>query len=68
MTKKLEKMLAKVDSSAGLSDVVEACIAAIGQLAREKVMKVFNVMLHMLNLMISSSKIDQDAPSIAMFR
>ena len=30
MTKKLEKMLAKVDSNVGLSDVVEACTAAIG--------------------------------------
>lgn len=31
-------------------------------------MKVFNAMLHMFNLMISSSKIDQDPASIAMFR
>ena len=31
-------------------------------------MKVFNVSLHLLNLMISSSKIDQDSASIAMFR
>jgi len=31
-------------------------------------MKVFNVSLHMFNLMISSSKIDQDPTSIAIFR
>ena len=31
-------------------------------------MKVFNVSLHMLNLMISSSKIDQDSQAIAVFR
>ena len=31
-------------------------------------MKVFNVSLHMFNLMISSSKIDQDPASIAIFR
>ena len=30
-------------------------------------MKVFNVSLHMLNLMISSSKVDQDPATIAMF-
>ena len=68
MTKRLEKFLAKADSTANLAEVVEACSAAIGQTCREKVMKVFNVSLHMLNLMISSSKIDQDSASIAIFR
>lgn len=68
MTKRLEKLLAKVDIGTSLAEVVEACTAAVGQLAREKVMKVFNAMLQMLNLMISSSKIDQDPASITMFR
>jgi len=67
MTKRLEKLLAKADTSTALVEVVEACSAAVGQTAREKVMKVFNVSLHMLNLMISSSKVDQDPASIAMF-
>lgn len=48
-------------------EVVEACSAAVGQTCREKVIKVFNVSLHMLNLMISSSKVDQDPASIAIF-
>ena len=68
MTKKLEKQLAKAETTASLAEVVEACTAAVSQVAREKVMKVFNAMLHMLNLMISSSKIDQDPSSIAVFR
>ena len=58
ITKRLEKMLAKADSGASLVEVVEAATAAVGQTCREKVMKVFNVSLHMLNLMISSSKLD----------
>lgn len=58
ITKKLEKLLAKVATGASLAEVVEACTAAVAQVAREKVMKVFNAMLNMLNLMISSSKID----------
>ena len=68
MTKRLEKLLAKPDSTTALSEVVEACTAAVGQTCREKVIKVFNVSLHLFSLMISSSKIDQDPPSIAMFR
>ena len=68
MTKKLEKLLSKAEAGTSLAEVVEACTAAVGQTAREKVMKVFNAMLHMVNLMISSSKIDQDPVSIAMFR
>ena len=68
MTKRLEKLLAKVDTNANLAEVVEACSAAVGQTCREKVMKVFNVSLHMFNLMISSSKVDQDQASIAIFR
>ena len=68
MTKRLEKLLAKADSASNLAEVVGACAAAVGQTCREKVMKVFNVSLHMLNLMISSSKIDQDSASIAVFR
>ena len=68
ITKRLEKMLAKADSGASLVEVVEAATAAVGQTCREKVMKVFNVSLHMLNLMISSSKLDQDPAAIAMFR
>lgn len=67
MTKRLEKLLAKADTTTTLVEVVEACSAAVGQTCREKVIKVFNVSLHMLNLMISSSKIDGDAASIAMF-
>ena len=67
MTKRLEKLLAKADTTTTLVEVVEACAAAVGQTCREKVIKVFNVSLHMLNLMISSSKIDGDAASIAMF-
>jgi len=68
MTKKLEKLLAKAETGSVLAEVVEACTAAVGQMAREKVMKVFNAMLHMFNLIISSSKIDQDPASIAIFR
>ena len=56
--KRLEKLLAKVDATANFTIVIEACTAAIGQTCREKVMKVFNVSLHMLNLIISSSKVD----------
>ena len=67
MTKRLEKLLAKADTTSTLVEVVEACSAAVGQTCREKVIKVFNVSLHMLNLMISSSKIDGDPASIAMF-
>ena len=66
MTKRLEKLLAKADTGASLAEVVEACTAAVGQTAQEKVMKVFNQSLHMFNLMISSSKVDQDPASIAM--
>ena len=68
MTKRLEKLLAKPDSGQTLCDVVESCTAAVGQTCREKVIKVFNCSLHMFNLMISSSKIDQDPAAIAMFR
>ena len=68
MTKRLEKLLVKADSGSVLSEVVEGCTAAVGQTCREKVIKVFNVSLHMFNLMISSSKIDQDPLAIAMFR
>ena len=67
MTKRLEKLLAKPDSNANLSEVVEACTCAIGQTCREKVMKVFNVSIHLFNLIISSSKIDQDMESISIF-
>ena len=68
LTKKLEKVLAKPDATSNMCDVVEACTAAVGQTCREKVMKVFNVSLHLFNLMISSSKVDQDPASIAIFR
>ena len=68
ITKRLEKLLAKADAGASLVEVVEAATAAVGQTCREKVMKVFNVSLHMFNLMISSSKLDQDPAAIAMFK
>ena len=67
MTKRLEKLLSKPDSNATLAEVVEACTCAVGQTCREKVMKVFNVSIHLFNLIISSSKIDQDAASFAIF-
>ena len=67
MTKRLEKILAKPDANpSSLVEIVEACTAAVGVTAQERVMKVFNVSLHMLNLMVSSSKVDQDPAAIGM--
>ena len=68
ITKRLEKLLAKSDGNSNLVEIIEACTAAIGQTCREKVMKVFNVSIHMFNLIIASSKIDQDIAAIGMFR
>ena len=51
-------LLTEADEDTNMAPVVSACMAAVGQTCKEKVMKVFNISLHMLNLMISSSKIE----------
>jgi hypothetical protein len=43
--------------------VVTACITAIGLFAREKVIKVFSIALQLLNLLISSGKLEKSQSS-----
>ena len=61
-------LLAEADEDTNMAPVVMACMAAVGHTCREKVQKVFNVSLHMLSLMISSSKIEASEEAMAIFR
>jgi len=59
--KQAEKFLSKDshDSTLSLSDFVKAITIAIDLTCKEKVIKVLNVSLQVLNLLISSAKIEQ---------
>ena len=64
----LEMLLTEADEDTNMAPVVMACMAAVSSTCREKVMKVFNISLHMLNLMISSSKIEASSEAMVIFR
>ena len=51
-----------------MAPVVMACMATVSCTCREKVMKVFNMSMQMLNLMISSSKIESSPEAMSIFR
>ena len=61
-------LLTEADDETNMAPVVMACMAAVGSTCREKVMKVFNASLHILNLMISSSKIEASSDAMNIFR
>jgi len=50
-----------------LGDLVEAATVSVSVASREKVIKVLNVSLALFNMMVSSSKIDQDANVMRKF-
>ena len=60
IAKSMEKLLQSSDSNHGLDKMVEACIAAVGATIREKVIKVFSAALILFNMLVSSSKVDQE--------
>ena len=59
-------MTNKVDQSRSLETMTRACTSAVAQTCREKVIKVFSVSLQLLNLMISSTKIEKLGGSVAL--
>jgi len=57
--KQAEKYLIKdTDSSMSLNDFIKACTIAIDLTSKEKVIKVLNLSLQLLNLMITSAKLE----------
>jgi hypothetical protein len=69
ISKTTEKTLNKTENSINqdLGDLVEAATAAVSLACKEKVIKVLNVSLALFNMMVSSSKIDQDANVMRRF-
>ena len=61
-------LLTEADEDTNMAPVVMACMAAVSSTCREKVMKVFNLSMQMLNLMISSSKIEASSEAMSIFR
>lgn len=59
-------MTNKVDQSRSLETMTRACTSAVAQTCREKVIKVFSVSLQLLNIMISSTKIEKLGGSVAL--
>lgn len=71
--KQSEKYLAKEttnDNGGGMSmpEFVKACTVAIDLTCREKVIKVLTVSLQLLNLLITSPKIEQSPSAIDIFK
>ena len=56
ISKQTEKMLAKTGNM-DIKGLVEAAVCAVSVTCRERVMKVFNISLHLFNILVSSSKI-----------
>ena len=68
VSKQTEKMLAKANASPyDLAGIVEAATCTVSVTCREKVMKVFNSSLALFNVLVSSTKIQQDPQTINMF-
>jgi len=68
VSKQTEKSLNKPEhTNIDLIELIEAATAAVGITCGEKVIKVFNVALALFNLMVSSSKIDQDTTAMRKF-
>ena len=68
VSKQTEKSLNKPEhTNIDLIELIEAATAAVGITCCEKVIKVFNVALALFNLMVSSSKIDQDTTAMRKF-
>lgn len=67
ISKQTEKMLAKA-GNIDIRGLVEAGTCAVGVTCREKVMKVFNLSLQLFNILVSSSKIQQDPVSMQIFK
>ena len=69
VSKQTEKMLAKTNTSpVDLIGIVEAATCTVGVTCREKVMKVFNSSLSLFNILVSSTKIQQDPQTINTFK
>jgi hypothetical protein len=69
VSKQTEKALNKTENSINqdFGELVEAATVAVSVACREKVIKVLNVSLALFNMMVSSSKIDQDANVMRKF-
>ena len=57
--KLLDMQLKAADQQLTTEDITRACTAAVSLTCREKVIKVFSVALQLLNLLISSTKIEK---------
>ena len=69
VSKQTEKMLAKTNTSpVDLIGIVEAATCTVAVTCREKVMKVFNSSLSLFNILVSSTKIQQDPQTINTFK
>ena len=69
VAKQTEKMLAKTNTSpVDLIGIVEAATCTVAVTCREKVMKVFNSSLSLFNILVSSTKIQQDPQTINTFK
>lgn len=51
-----------------MTDFVKACTVAIDLTCKEKVIKVFTLSLQLLNLMITSAKIEEHSGAIECFK
>jgi hypothetical protein len=57
----LEEYLNKdTDSGLNLSDLIKACTITIDLTCKDKVIKVLNISLMLLNLLITNAKIEQN--------
>ena len=66
--KNTEKYLSKeTDSGLNINDLVKACTIAIDSTCKEKVIKVLNISLQLLNLLITSAKLEQ-SKAIEVFK
>lgn len=67
--KQTEKFINKDhDSSINMNDFIKACTIAIDLTCKEKVIKVFTLSLQLLNLLITSSKIEEQKGVIEGFK
>lgn len=60
-----EKFLTRPDIAGSnlpfeLTEIIDACMAAVGSTCRDKVIKVFNPSLQLFNMVIHSSKVEKD--------
>lgn len=58
--KNCEKVLQSSDKSYELPGLIEASTLAVAETSREKVIKVFNCSLQLFNMIVSSSRVDQE--------